>query len=175
MFTHSLANFNGIILLYNLAQDWMARVKVRLSEGCRPTRALRYANANSGKLVNWTTGAYGVIREPSFHLPDQELCETTLQEVYIISLPHLYLLPRWVGYVPEMTRSGIPSFSWLYLFQDTRRLGISILFNSHHPNDLYDVSPSTAAYLMGLRAVCGTPGTIGRGPVAIPADPMAIE
>ena len=33
--------------------------KVRLSEGCRPTSALRYANADSGKLVNWTTGAYG--------------------------------------------------------------------------------------------------------------------
>ena len=37
----------------------MARVKVRLSGGCRPTRALRYANADSGKLVNGTTGAYG--------------------------------------------------------------------------------------------------------------------
>ena len=37
----------------------MARVNVRLSEGCRPTPALRYAKADSGKLVNWTTGAYG--------------------------------------------------------------------------------------------------------------------
>ena len=33
-------------------------VKVRLSEGCS-TSALRYANADSGKLVNWTMGAYG--------------------------------------------------------------------------------------------------------------------
>ena len=58
-------------------------------------------------------GRLWVTREPSFHLPDQRLCEITLQDIYIISLPHLYLLPRWMGYVPEMTRSGprgIPSF-----------------------------------------------------------------
>ena len=34
-------------------------VKVRLSEGCSPTSVLRYANADSGKLVNLTMGAYG--------------------------------------------------------------------------------------------------------------------
>ena len=170
-----IGTFKWNYVIIQLPQDWMTRVKVRLSEGCRPTRDLRYANADSGKLSQLDRGRLWVTREPSFHLLDQQLCETTLQDVYIISLPHLYLLPRRVGYVPEMTRSGprgIPSFSWLCTFQDTRRLGISILFNIHHPDDLYDVSPSTAAH---LRVVCGTLGIIGRGPVAIPADPMAIE
>ena len=150
-----IGTFKWNYIIIQLPQDWMAPDKVRLPECCRPTRALGYANADSGKLVNWTTGACGwLVSRRSIY---QQLCETTLQDVYIISLPHLYLLQRWVGYVSEMTRSGphaIPSFSWLCLFQDTRTLGISILFNIHHPDDLYDVSPSTAANLMGGPPSC---------------------
>ena len=54
-----IGTFKWNYIIIQLPQDWMARVKVRLSEGCRLTRVLRYASADSGKLVNWTTGAYG--------------------------------------------------------------------------------------------------------------------
>ena len=46
---------------------------------------------------------------------------------------------------------------------------LSILFNIHHPDDLYEFR------LRQPHTWCGTPVTIGRGPVAIPADAMAIE
>ena len=82
MFTHSLTHLNGIII--QLPQDWMAPVKVRLSECCRPTRTLGYANADSGKLVNWTTGAYGwLVSRRSIY---QQLCETRRLHHLIASL-----------------------------------------------------------------------------------------
>ena len=61
MFTHSLAHLSGIILLYNCPRiGWpesQSPTVWRLLSYC--CRALRYANADSGKLVNWTTGTYG--------------------------------------------------------------------------------------------------------------------
>ena len=54
-----IGTFHWNYIIIQLPQDWMARVKVRLSEVCRPTWALRYADTDISKLVNWTTGAYG--------------------------------------------------------------------------------------------------------------------
>ena len=101
----------------------------------RPTCALKYATAGSGKLVNWTTGGYDW-RESSSHPPDHELCKTTLRLHHLITSPvYACMLGGGGGaggYFPEVNRSGprdIRSFSWLCLFQDTRRLGTSSLFN----------------------------------------------
>ena len=73
-------------------------------------------------------------RESSFHLPDQQLCETTLQDDIIILSPHLYSLHAGWGTFPEVSRSGpggIPTLFWLFLFQETWRLRPSIL---QHPS-----------------------------------------
>ena len=112
--------------------------------------------------------------ESSFHLRHQQLCETTLQDVHIISSPHLYLLPRWVRYVPEVNRSGPRGIPPFFLALSIPRHSTTGNFHPlQHFNIIrttcIDVSPSTAAHLMDLRAMCSTPGTIGRGPVAIPA------
>ena len=173
-----IGTFQWNYIIIQLPQGWMAQVKVRLSEGCRPTRGLRYVNADSEKLVNWTTGAYGWLESR------RSIYQTSnsAKQLYKTSssshcLTCICFHAGWSRFRerPEVGHVAFRHFPGSCLFQDTRRLGISILFNIHHPDDLYDVLPSTAAHLMGLRAVCGTLGTIERGPVAIPADPMVIE
>ena len=117
----------------------MSRVKDRLLRGYCPTPALKYATVSSGK-VNWITGAYGWQDSLRQIYQKQQLCGTILQDVNI-SLPHLYLLPRWFGYFTEVTRNvprRIPPFPGS-IIPDTRRLGSSI--SSTHHSDGLEVSP----------------------------------
>ena len=92
-------------------------------------RQRQISQLNHGRL--WVT------RESSFHLPDQQFFETILQDVIIISPPHLYMLPRWVGFrkwteVGHVALHHFPGFFYSKK-RDDRDLPS---FNIHHPDDL---------------------------------------
>ena len=112
-------------------------------------------------------GRLWVTRESSFHLPDQQLCETILRDVIISSSPHLYSFHAGWGTFRKWTEVGHVAFHHFFLAFSIPRNETTATFHSSL-TVLYDVSPSTTAHLIGLRAVCGIPRTIGRGPVAIP-------
>ena len=84
-------------------------------------------------------GRLWVTRESSFHLPDQQFCETTLQDVIIIiSSPHLHCFHAGWGTFRKGTGVGHVAFrhcpGFIYSkIQDDCDLPF---FNIHHPDDL---------------------------------------
>ena len=86
-------------------------------------------------------------RESSFHLPEQRRVIATL-----------VLLPRWVGYFPEVNRSGpcgIPARFRLFQLHGTRRL----LTNIRHTSPPH----SGTSEFLRFTLLRGTPGINGRG------------
>ena len=82
---------------------------------------LEYAKTSRRNLDNWTECAYGCLesRRPIYQNLQRRLIASPV------------LLPRWVGYFPEVNRSGprgIPARFWLFQLHRTRRLLMTI----HH-------------------------------------------
>ena len=156
----------------------MARVNVRLSEGCRPTRALRYAKADSGKLVNWTTGAYGWLESrrsicPTSNSAKQPYTTSTSSYCLICNCFHAGrgTFRKW----PEVGHVAFRSFpgsvysktldDWEFLSSSTSIIRTTCMtFRLRQPHTWW-----ASELYVAFR------GTTGRGPVAIPAVHMAIE
>ena len=116
-------------------------------------------------------GRLWVTREPSSHLPDQQLCETTLQLQTSHCLTCIYFHAGWGTF--------------------RKRLEVGHVAFRHFPGSVYSMTlddwefPSSSTSIIRTTCMtfrlrqphtwCGTPVTIGRGPVAIPADAMATE
>ena len=94
----TLRNSVGFLTVYRRSVSivHITEVKVRLSEGCRPTSAPRYANADSGKLVNWTMSAYGWLEShctiyTTSDLRSDECCHLPTDDLTCLAEQ------RWVG------------------------------------------------------------------------------
>ena len=109
---------------------------------------LKYAKPSRLNLDKLDRGCLQVSRESSSHLPEQRR---------LIASP--VLLPRWVGYFPEVNRSGprggIPARFRLFQLHGTRRLLTTI----HHTLPPH----SGTSELLRFMLLYGTPGSNGRG------------